>query len=174
MKGKQFYEHCKEMLAKGFFVLAQIDSNTYILFTCHYDESGCIYSSGKLDTKEEAISPREICNGVPYFEVEFVDFDDIKVIDYYRPNDIFPSKPLKRGDNVRLSLANDLCNGMHGYVESIINDGLLYGVRMENGLLLEHLVEKNLYPLLPEEEKDDATEEAIKMLKKQGFKIIKE
>lgn len=82
-----------------------------------------------------------------------------KIVDTIHPSELM-GKGFQVGDKVIINLTGDSENGKEGLVESFLNDGMLINVRLGNGLLLEHLIHKNLKPVLPVEEKDNIVKNA--------------
>lgn len=96
---KNQYNVIKEKLEQGFWPLTRTTSGFYFLFT-EVRTDGCLVCSGAQSSPLEALRPCKINHDV--FKAENLDPYDLEIVEYFRPNDLFPSKPFKKGDPVEI------------------------------------------------------------------------
>lgn len=97
-----------------------------------------------------------------------------KIVDTIHPSELM-GKGFQVGDKVKINMKGDYYNGMNGVIELVINGGVLFNVRVQTGLLLEHISPQDLKPVLPVEPAVDRAEfskEKKDLEKVLGCKII--
>ena len=118
---KNQYNVIKEKLEQGFFVLAKSKGGRFNLFSSLNEDS--INCSDWQDTREEALAPYNFNSSLD--REEYINEEDLEIVEYFRPNDLFPSKPFQVGDEVNVK-ADFLPEGMNLEIKSFLTNTDLY------------------------------------------------